>query len=397
MSREQETNGEIEVGAGKKRTLTEREKGEQEGVIANTSSDGGGEGDSISSSDSSSDSSSSGSSSTSSSGSSSSDEGAMDNLFEEDEGGRFLNVSCACNEAKFYIKRFARGSVGKCILFKGRWITPNEFQAISGRKSSKDWKRSIRLKGRCLKEFITQGLFQEHAKNCACKICSGDDVEMLKQEGEMALAAKRRRLSQADSHPITLDTILPVPPPPLITLVSDNTEKAPKLTRKKVKKTEVKQEPEENKETKTDSPGPHKIWSPSGEVAHHEGGSSNEEEYRPGLEVPGNSQLRGIVDSSDFLPRRSRRTTHRKHNGHRTELGTFTRKPSQWDSEEVVEFLTIQGYGDYCEAFTSSEIDGQSLFLLKEQHLMEKFSMKLGPALRLLDTISRLRHPPLAT
>ena len=88
MSREQETNGEIEVGAGKKRTLTEREKGEQEGVIANTSSDGGGEGDSISSSDSSSDSSSSGSSSTSSSGSSSSDEGAMDNLFEEDEGGR---------------------------------------------------------------------------------------------------------------------------------------------------------------------------------------------------------------------------------------------------------------------------------------------------------------------
>ena len=87
MSREQETNGEIEVCAGKKRTLTEREKGEQEGVIANTSSDGGG-GDSISSSDSSSDSSSSGSSSTSSSGSSSSDEGAMDNLFEEDEGGR---------------------------------------------------------------------------------------------------------------------------------------------------------------------------------------------------------------------------------------------------------------------------------------------------------------------
>ena len=237
---------------------------------------------------------------------------------------RFLNVSCACNEAKFYIKRFARGSVGKCILFKGRWITPNEFQAISGRKSSKDWKRSIRLKGRCLKEFITQGLFQEHAKNCACKICSGDDVEMLKQEGEMALAAKRRRLSQADSHPITSDAILPVPPPP-ITLVSDNTEKAPKLTRKKVKKTEVKQEPEEDKKTKTDSPGPHKIWSPSGgecysttgckslcchdhykllivmcftfciEVAHHEGGSSNEEEYRPGLEVPGNSQLRGIV------------------------------------------------------------------------------------------------------
>lgn len=110
-------------------------------------------------------------------------------------------MSCAENEARFYLKRFARGSVGKCILFRSRWITPNEFQAISGRKSSKDWKRSIRLRGRCLKEFIAQGLFVEHQKSCVCKICSGEDPEGLRQEGEMALAAKRRRLSQADSLP----------------------------------------------------------------------------------------------------------------------------------------------------------------------------------------------------
>lgn len=107
-------------------------------------------------------------------------------------------MSCAKNEAKFYMKRFSRGSRGKCILFKERWITPNEFQAISGRKSSKDWKRSIRLRGRCLKEFIAQGLFQEHAKDCSCTVCVGEDSELLRQEGEMALAAKKRRLSQAD-------------------------------------------------------------------------------------------------------------------------------------------------------------------------------------------------------
>ncbi|XP_019863008.1 PREDICTED: polyhomeotic-like protein 2, partial [Amphimedon queenslandica] len=101
-----------------------------------------------------------------------------------------------------------------------------------------------------------------------------------------------------------------------------------------------------------------------------------------------------VVDSSDFIPRRSRRSTHRKHVGHRTELGTFTHKPSQWDAEEVSQFLQLQGYGQYSESFSNNEIDGQSMFLLREHHLMERFQMKLGPALTLINIISRLRHPP---
>ena len=130
-------------------------------------------------------------SSTSSSGDSTSP------LWKEDEVGEHLVVTCADNEAKFYRDRFARGSIGKCVWFKGRWITPNEFQAVSGRQSSKDWKRSIRLNGRCLKEFISEGLFREHLKTCSCKICQGEDNDLRRQEGVLALAAKRRRLSQA--------------------------------------------------------------------------------------------------------------------------------------------------------------------------------------------------------
>ena len=118
-------------------------------------------------------------------------------LYQTDEYGEYVAVSCAENDARFYLNRFARGSIGRCVLFKGRWITPNEFQAVSGRQSSKDWKRSIRLKGRCLKEYISQGLFKEHPKSCACKICSGEATEHLRQEGELALQVKRRRLSQA--------------------------------------------------------------------------------------------------------------------------------------------------------------------------------------------------------
>lgn len=121
-------------------------------------------------------------------------------LWKDDDVGEYLPVTCAENEAKFYKSRFARGSIGRCVRFKGRWITPNEFQAVSGRQSSKDWKRSIRLNGRCLKEYIGEGLFREHPKTCTCHTCQGEDEDLKRQEGVMALAAKRRRLSQAGAE-----------------------------------------------------------------------------------------------------------------------------------------------------------------------------------------------------
>ena len=100
------------------------------------------------------------------------------------------------------------------------------------------------------------------------------------------------------------------------------------------------------------------------------------------------------ADASDYLPRRSRRAMHRKLTGYRTELGTYKHKPCDWDAEEVAEFMKLQGFADYANAFQEYDINGQSMFLLREHHLLERFSMKLGPTLRLLDTISRLRHPP---
>lgn len=133
----------------------------------------------------------------SSSSSSADSNSRASSLWKQDEVGEHLRVTCADNEAKFYKRRFARGSIGKCVWFKGHWITPNEFQAVSGRQSSKDWKRSIRLNGRCLKEYISEGLFREHPKACSCSTCQGEDRDLRRQEGVIALAAKRRRLSQA--------------------------------------------------------------------------------------------------------------------------------------------------------------------------------------------------------
>ena len=101
-----------------------------------------------------------------------------------------------------------------------------------------------------------------------------------------------------------------------------------------------------------------------------------------------------FTDSSDFLPRRSHRKRSSTQSYHRTELGTFKHKPSEWDVEEVAEFLHIQGFGNYADQFQENDLNGSSLFLLKESHLLDQFHMKLGPALRLLDIVSRLRQPP---
>lgn len=170
------------------------------------------------------------------------------------------------------MKRFSRGSRGKCILFKERWVTPNEFQAISGRKSSKDWKRSIRLRGRCLKEFIAIGLFQEHPRDCPCAACVGGDSELLRQEGAIALAAKKRRLSQADNLSVVEPSItgsaqLVSSVPPL-----DNEPKSPANPTPPVKR---KGRPRKNppvavkmedtlESTPPPAPDVSRIWSPSG-------------------------------------------------------------------------------------------------------------------------------------
>lgn len=42
------------------------------------------------------------------------------------------------------------GGKGRCIKHNQQWFTPTEFEALSGRASSKDWKRSIRYAGRPL-------------------------------------------------------------------------------------------------------------------------------------------------------------------------------------------------------------------------------------------------------
>ncbi|KAB0399509.1 hypothetical protein E2I00_015822, partial [Balaenoptera physalus] len=56
-------------------------------------------------------------------------------------------VECGANRALLYVRKLCQGSKGPSICHRGEWLTPNEFQFVSGRETAKDWKRSIRHKG----------------------------------------------------------------------------------------------------------------------------------------------------------------------------------------------------------------------------------------------------------
>lgn len=82
-----------------------------------------------------------------------------------------LEVECGENKAMMYLSKLYQGSKGHCIEFHGQWITPNEFQAVSGRESAKDWKRSIRHHGRSLKLLLSKGVLDVHPAACRCDSC----------------------------------------------------------------------------------------------------------------------------------------------------------------------------------------------------------------------------------
>lgn len=70
-----------------------------------------------------------------------------------------LPVRCKNTSAELHKARFGSGGRGRCIKLGNTWYTPSEFEALCGRASSKDWKRSIRFGGRSLQTLIDEGQF----------------------------------------------------------------------------------------------------------------------------------------------------------------------------------------------------------------------------------------------
>lgn len=82
-----------------------------------------------------------------------------------------LEIQCGEKTAWLYVSKLCQGSKGPCIRYGNEWLTPNELQYICGRETAKDWKRSIRHKGKSLKSLIAQGFLKVHPPICDCPGC----------------------------------------------------------------------------------------------------------------------------------------------------------------------------------------------------------------------------------
>ncbi|XP_018324728.1 deformed epidermal autoregulatory factor 1 [Agrilus planipennis] len=87
-----------------------------------------------------------------------------------------LPVRCKNTSAELHKERFGSGGRGRCIKLGNHWYTPSEFEALCGRASSKDWKRSIRFGGRSLQTLIDEGIILPHATSCTCAACCDDET-----------------------------------------------------------------------------------------------------------------------------------------------------------------------------------------------------------------------------
>ncbi|XP_053304694.1 deformed epidermal autoregulatory factor 1 homolog [Spea bombifrons] len=133
-----------------------------------------------------------------------------------------LPVRCRNISGILYKNRLGSGGRGRCVKHMDGWYTPTEFEAMAGRASSKDWKRSIRYAGRPLQCLIQDGLLTPHAASCTCAACCDDlslsgpvrlfvPYKRRKKEGEIpAVPAKKDTAKNITLLPATAATTFTV-------------------------------------------------------------------------------------------------------------------------------------------------------------------------------------------
>ncbi|NXF33499.1 DEAF1 factor, partial [Nyctibius bracteatus] len=110
-----------------------------------------------------------------------------------------LPVRCRNISGILYKNRLGSGGRGRCIKQGDNWYSPTEFEAMAGRASSKDWKRSIRYAGRPLQCLIHDGILNPHAASCTCAACC-DDMTL---SGPVRLFVPYKRRKKENEIPAT--------------------------------------------------------------------------------------------------------------------------------------------------------------------------------------------------
>lgn len=87
-------------------------------------------------------------------------------------------VTCGRNDGRLYLSKLRvvvnERCRSKCIRTGNTWWTPNEFQFVSGRGAAKDWKRTVKHAGQCLKTLLVNGTLSlaTSPPRCLCDSCT---------------------------------------------------------------------------------------------------------------------------------------------------------------------------------------------------------------------------------
>ena len=81
-------------------------------------------------------------------------------------------VKCGNKTAEFYPSKLRKTgkSISKCIKHLGKWLSPSEFESMSGMQHTRKWKQSIKVEGRPLGEWIDEHCQEaclENSQQCA--------------------------------------------------------------------------------------------------------------------------------------------------------------------------------------------------------------------------------------
>lgn len=105
-----------------------------------------------------------------------------------------------------------------------------------------------------------------------------------------------------------------------------------------------------------------------------------------GMETDGSQQS---LPSTDVGVAASTKLIPRLINNSSASLGEFN--PSEWDVNDVAQFLKVNDCAAYCDNFAKKNINGQGLLNLTKEEVMALSGMKVGPSLKISDLIQQLR------
>lgn len=65
--------------------------------------------------------------------------------------------------------------------------------------------------------------------------------------------------------------------------------------------------------------------------------------------------------------------------------------PSEWNEDDVAQFMIVNNCAAYCDRFTSKKIDGKTLLTLTKDQIIDLTGKKVGPSLKIFDLIQQLK------